>query len=84
MNTEQKTHLIHDRDARGKTQIGWLDSRHTFSFGGFQDPQRMGFRTLRVINDDSLSEQLSRRKRRLIDERNCSRTPINDYPRSVF
>lgn len=52
MNTEQKTHLIHDRDARGKTQIGWLDSRHTFSFGGFQDPQRMGFRTLRVINDD--------------------------------
>ena len=61
MNTEQKTHLIHDRDARGKTQIGWLDSRHTFSFGGFQDPQRMGFRTLRVINDDSLSERLRQR-----------------------
>lgn len=52
MNTEQKTHLIHERDARGKTQIGWLDSRHTFSFGGFHDPNRMGFRTLRVINDD--------------------------------
>ena len=55
MNTEQKTHLIHDRDARGKTQIAWLDSRHTFSFGSFQDPQRMGFRALRVINDDRVT-----------------------------
>jgi quercetin 2,3-dioxygenase len=52
MNTNRKPHLIHDRDARGKTQIEWLDSRHTFSFGRFQDPNRMGFRTLRVINDD--------------------------------
>lgn len=44
--------LIHDRNARGKTQLGWLDSRHTFSFGSFMDPRRMGFRSLRVINDD--------------------------------
>lgn len=44
--------LIHDRNARGTTQLGWLDSRHTFSFGGFRDPQRPGFRSLRVINDD--------------------------------
>ncbi len=45
-------HTIHDRDLRGHTKIGWLDSWHTFSFGGFQDMSRMGFRALRVINDD--------------------------------
>lgn len=43
---------IHDRDIRGKTKTGWLDSKHTFSFGYFRDPKRMGFRSLRVINDD--------------------------------
>jgi quercetin 2,3-dioxygenase len=47
-------HTIHDRNLRGHSKIGWLDSWHTFSFSDFQDPNRMGFRSLRVINDDSV------------------------------
>jgi quercetin 2,3-dioxygenase len=37
---------------RGRTKIDWLDSRHSFSFGDYYDPNEMGFRTLRVINED--------------------------------
>ncbi|MBP1849490.1 pirin family protein [Rhizobium halophytocola] len=44
--------MIHESMNRGHTNQGWLDSRHTFSFGGFHDPTRMGFGLLRVINED--------------------------------
>lgn len=37
---------------RGHTQIGWLDSHHSFSFGGYMAPRHMGHGPLRVINDD--------------------------------
>ncbi len=43
---------IRKADDRGRTDWGWLDSRHTFSFGDYYDAGQMGFRTLRVINDD--------------------------------
>jgi hypothetical protein len=45
--------ILHRKAAeRGNTRLGWLNGRHSFSFNRYHDPEWMGFRTLRVINDD--------------------------------
>ena len=42
-------------DARGHVRTDWLDSRHSFSFGHFHDPEWMGFGALRVLNEDRVA-----------------------------
>lgn len=46
---------IRRAEERDKANFGWLDSKHSFSFGQYYDPQHMGISVLRVINDDIVS-----------------------------
>lgn len=44
--------VLHKSNTRGQANFGWLNSRHTFSFGQYFNPERVQFGLLRVLNDD--------------------------------
>src|SRR5919112_868569 len=47
--------IIHSADRRGHVSLGWLDSRHSFSFGNYYEPEKVQFGMLRVLNDDVIA-----------------------------
>ncbi len=46
--------VLHKAESRGHANHGWLDSKHTFSFANYYDPERVHFGALRVLNDDTI------------------------------
>jgi redox-sensitive bicupin YhaK (pirin superfamily) len=52
MSTAINSLHIRRSEVRGKTELRWLHGRHSFSFGRYYDPKNLGYRSLRVINDD--------------------------------
>ncbi|UUS61775.1 MULTISPECIES: pirin-like bicupin family protein [unclassified Acinetobacter] len=47
--------FLHPSENRGHVKMGWLESKHSFSFGNWYDPKYMGVSALRVINDDLIA-----------------------------
>ena len=47
--------FLHHSENRGHVKMGWLDTKHSFSFGSWYDPKYMGVGSLRVINDDTIA-----------------------------
>jgi redox-sensitive bicupin YhaK (pirin superfamily) len=47
--------ILHKANTRGHANHGWLDSYHSFSFGGYHNPERIHFGALRVLNDDTVA-----------------------------
>jgi redox-sensitive bicupin YhaK (pirin superfamily) len=57
-NIKTMNTVIHKSETRGNANHGWLNSRHTFSFANYRNPERMNFGALRVLNDDRVQANM--------------------------